>query len=102
MPFPDNYLLIENSFIQEPWNIEQLVFDLQVRGYKPILAHPERYLYYHARGNRYKELHRNLLFQVNVLSLAGYYGKQEKKWPRHWPKPVWWTSWAQICTDTDM
>lgn len=79
MPFPDNYLLIENSFIQEPWNIEQLVFDLQVRGYKPILAHPERYLYYHARGNRYKELHRNLLFQVNMLSLAGYYGKQEKK-----------------------
>lgn len=79
MPFPDNYLLIENSFIQEPWNLEQLVFDLQVRGFKPILAHPERYLYYHARGNRYEELHRNLLFQINLLSLAGYYGKQEKK-----------------------
>jgi len=50
-----------------------------VRGYQPILAHPERYLYYHTKADRYKELHKKILFQVNVLSLAGYYGKHVKK-----------------------
>ncbi len=80
MPYPDNYLLIENSFIQEPWNIDQLIFDLQVKGYKLILAHPERYLYYHTRPERYNEIKQlGVNFQVNLLSLAGYYGKGEKK-----------------------
>lgn len=84
MPLPDNYLLIENSFIQEPWNLQQLVFDLQVKGYKLILAHPERYLYYHANTSRYEELKQfGLNFQINLLSLAGYYGKGEKKMAEH-------------------
>ena len=43
---PGNYLLVENSFLQEPWNLDKILFDLKVRGYKPILAHPERYYYY--------------------------------------------------------
>ena len=80
MPYPHDYILIENSFIQEPWNLEQVIFELRVSGYKPIFAHPERYLYYHTRPNRYKELHDNgLLFQINLLSLAGYHGKAERK-----------------------
>jgi len=80
MPFPGNYLLIENSFIQEPWNIEQVVFDLQVKGFKPILAHPERYLYYHNKTERYKALKNlDLAFQINLLSLAGFHGKAEKR-----------------------
>ncbi len=79
MPYPDNHILIENSFIQEPWNLDRLIFDLQVKGYKPILAHPERYLYYHKRVERYRELKGlGVEFQVNILSLAGYYGKAEK------------------------
>lgn len=80
MPLPDNYLLIENSFIQEPWNLDQLLFDLQVKGYKPILAHPERYPYYYNKRQRYKALHEaGARFQINVLSLAGAYGKAEKQ-----------------------
>lgn len=79
MPYPNNYLLIENSYLQEPWNLDQLLFDLQVRGLKPIMAHPERFTYYHQRRQRYHELHdAGALFQINVLSLAGYYGKPEK------------------------
>lgn len=80
MPLPDDYLLVENSFIQEPLNLDQTLFDLQVRGFKPILAHPERYRYYHI-GNkkRYESLHASgIQFQVNLLSLTGYYGKTEK------------------------
>lgn len=76
---PDNHILIENSFIQEPWDLDQLVFDISMRGLKPILAHPERYAYYHRNPKRYEELHTKMAFQVNVLSLAGYYGKHIKK-----------------------
>ena len=80
MPYPNNYILVENSFIQEPWNVEQVLFDLKVKGYKPILAHPERYSYYHNRFERYDAIYRSgTMFQVNLLSLAGYYGKAEKK-----------------------
>lgn len=80
MPYPGNYILIENSFMQEPWNLDQLIFDLQVKGYKPVMAHPERFSYYYNKRERYKALHNaGALFQVNVLSLSGYYGKSEKQ-----------------------
>lgn len=78
--FPGGYLLVENSFLQEGWNLDQELFDLQVKGFKPILAHPERYSYYHGDAARYDALHNaGTLFQVNLLSLAGYYGKIEKR-----------------------
>lgn len=80
VPMPDNYLLVENSFIQEPWNLDQLLFDLKVKGYKPILAHPERYMYYYDRKDRYKAIHNTgTKLQINILSLAGYHGKDEKR-----------------------
>ncbi|MDE5988839.1 MAG: hypothetical protein K2H17_05535 [Duncaniella sp.] len=80
-PYPNNYILVENSFIQEPWQLDQFLFDLKLKGYRPILAHPERFFYYfEEHPNRYDELHRaGNLFQINVLSLAGAYTKKEKK-----------------------
>ncbi len=84
MLLPNNFILIENSFLQEPWNLDQLVFDLQVRGLRPILAHPERYSYYYNKKERYEELHNaGLMFQINLLSLAGAYGKAERSVARH-------------------
>lgn len=75
-----DYLLVENSYIQEPYNIDQILFQVSMKGYHPILAHPERYMYYYNKPKRYDELHSNgILFQVNLLSLAGYYGKEAKK-----------------------
>lgn len=80
MLLPEGRILIENSFLQEPWNLDQLVFDLQVKGLKPILAHPERYAYYGSRKDRLAELHSaGLSFQINLLSLAEAYGRAEKK-----------------------
>lgn len=77
---PDRHILIENSFIQEPMGMDQFVFDLRADGFKPIWAHPERYGYLYDRRARYDELHnRGLMFQLNILSLAGYYGQREKK-----------------------
>ncbi len=73
---PGNYILMENSFHQELLGLDDLLFDLRVRGYKPILAHPERYAYYAVRKQRMEQLHgMGIKFQVNLLSLAGYFGQ---------------------------
>lgn len=75
LPMPGKYLLLENSFIQELIGIDELMFELQVKGYRTILAHPERYRYYHGRHERYEKLHSmGVIFQLNILSLAGYFG----------------------------
>lgn len=75
-----NFLLVENSYIQEAYNLDQILFQISMKGFRPILAHPERYIYYYDKRHRYDELHGNgILFQINLLSLAGYYGKEPKK-----------------------
>lgn len=77
---PGKLLLVENSFIQEPMGFDNLMFELQVEGFNPVLAHPERYYYYHGDISRYKAIHNaGVAFQINLLSLAGYYGKDEKR-----------------------
>lgn len=84
MTYPGGkYILIENSFLQEPWNLDQIVFDLQVRGLQPIMAHPERYSYYHNDIKRYHRLREaGLKMQINMLSLADGYGPSEAKMAR--------------------
>lgn len=71
----DNYVLVEMSYINPPIQLYDILFDLQVAGYKPILAHPERYLFYHSKFSEYQKLkHAGCLFQINLLSSIGYYG----------------------------
>lgn len=72
----DNWVLVEMSFVQPPPDLDRRLFGLQVAGYKPILAHPERYNFWHADMDSLHGLkERGMLFQVNLLSLTGYYGK---------------------------
>jgi tyrosine-protein phosphatase YwqE len=71
----DNILLTELPYSVPPSNVEEMVFTILTSGYRPILAHPERYFYYHRDHEQYfrlKELGFSL--QVNLLSLTGYYG----------------------------
>lgn len=77
LPLPGNYLLVECPWMQEPVNLEGFLFDVQNRfGFRPILAHPERYPYFQANRSRYADIRRlGVLFQTNLLSLAGYYDK---------------------------
>lgn len=71
----DNYVLVEMSYINAPIQLYDILFDLQVAGYIPVLAHPERYLFYHNSFNEYVKLKRaGCLFQLNLLSIVGYYG----------------------------
>lgn len=76
LTFGKSLILIEMSFVAPSPNIEQVIFKLRLKGLTPVLAHPERYNYYHhdiGAYQRYIEL--GCLLQVNLLSLLGYYGK---------------------------
>ena len=74
------YLLIEMSYLNESPNIIQQIFNVEIKGYKPILAHPERYIFYfkdHSKLKLFKE--KGCLLQLNLLSITGYYGKEVKQ-----------------------
>lgn len=72
----DNYVLVEMSYINAPIQLYEILFDIQVAGYIPVLAHPERYLFYHNNFDEYLKLKRaGCLFQLNLLSIVGYYGE---------------------------
>lgn len=76
MTIQDKMVLVEFSFIAAPLDLKEKLFALQINGYQPILAHPERYEYLSARKGLFDELKSmGCLFQVNLLSLTGYYGK---------------------------
>ena len=71
-----NYVLVEMSYINAPIQLYAFLFDLQVAGYIPVLAHPERYLFYHSNFDEYHKLKKaGCLFQLNLLSTVGYYGE---------------------------
>jgi len=72
----DNFVLVEMSYFQAPINLNEILFQLQTKGYKPVLAHPERYAFYHSKDLRkYEELKdRGCLLQLNILSLTSHYG----------------------------
>jgi protein-tyrosine phosphatase len=79
MCLPNNHILIEMSYLSETPNIEKVVFDLQISGYTVILAHPERYNFYHKTTERYHRLREmGCLFQLNLLAVTGYYGREVK------------------------
>jgi protein-tyrosine phosphatase len=73
----DKYVLVEMSYFQAPINLKEILFKLQTMGYRPVLAHPERYAYYHSKDlSKYEELkNRGCYFQMNALSLSSHYGK---------------------------
>ncbi len=75
-----NRVLVEMSFYSPPRGWEQYFFKLAVKGYQPILAHPERYPYFHKSYVEYREIRENgVALQLNLLSLTGYYGESVKK-----------------------
>lgn len=74
LTLPGNRVLVEMSFYQPNRNLHQILFDLQMKGYRPILAHPERYPYYRTADDYENLKAMGCDLQINILSLAGYYG----------------------------
>jgi len=78
MTMGDNYALFEFSFINKPPNVIPVIQKMNDMGYKPILAHPERYPYMDLE--QYKNIQGwGCSMQLNTISLTGYYGKDVKK-----------------------
>ena len=76
LTFGENYVLFETNFITEPFNLKEFIFLATTRGYKLILAHPERYLYLQNNLEKVQDLlDRGILLQMNISSLTGYYSK---------------------------
>jgi protein-tyrosine phosphatase len=75
----NNEVLVEMSFMFEPMNLHNILFEIQTSGYRPIMAHPERYGFYHNNYDAFRDLkNKGCLLQLNTISLSGYYGKQVK------------------------
>ncbi len=80
LTFGDRFVLFELPFISEPAVLSGLVFEMQTQGYRPVLAHPERYQYWHTDLSKYESLKdRGVLFQLNTVALMGAYGPGAKK-----------------------
>jgi protein-tyrosine phosphatase len=80
LSFGQNYVLMEFSMLSPSQYEAQALFELQVAGYTPVLAHYERYPYYHKDFEKVRELReRNIKIQVNLGSLSGHYGIGVKK-----------------------
>ena len=74
-----NEVLVEFSMMYEPPMLFDVIFKMQAAGYRPVIAHPERYLFFHKEFRKYRELKdRGCFLQLNMLSIAGYYGRTIK------------------------
>jgi len=76
LSFGDKMVLVEFSMASPPFDLKEVLFEMQLQGYQPVIAHPERYIYLEQNKDFYSELKdTGCLFQVNALSLSGYYGR---------------------------
>lgn len=77
LTFGDRFILFETSFMNEPVFLKDTLFQLNTNGYKPVMAHPERYIYLLNNERLLEELiNMNVRFQLNMLSLTGYYSRE--------------------------
>jgi len=84
LTFGNKMVLVEFSMVSQPFELKKILFEMQMQGYQPVLAHPERYVYFERDKNIYDELKSaGYLFQLNALSLNGYYGNSVMKLARY-------------------
>lgn len=72
------HLLVETSYFNPPMGLDDILRRIQAKGYYPLLAHPERYIYMEENDYaRLKSMH--IKFQLNLFSLMDLYGKEVRK-----------------------
>lgn len=80
LTFGDNYVLVEFAFHSPPHFLDQLFFELKSNGYRPVVAHFERYMYYLGKIDKAVEWRKQgINIQINLNSLSGQYGPDIKK-----------------------
>ncbi len=76
LPISGNMVLVEFSMAYPSHSLKDILFDMQMQNYLPVIAHPERYAYLEHNKPFYEELKEiGCLFQLNLLSLGGHYGR---------------------------
>ena len=74
LTFGENYVLFEMNYMTEPYQLKDFIFKLSTLGYRPVLAHPERYQF--MTLEKAEDLrHRGVLLQLNILSFIDFYSK---------------------------
>lgn len=77
LPLPEKRLLVETSYFNPPIDMDGILRSVKSKGWYPLLAHPERYMYMDFK--RYQELkEQDIQFQLNIPSLVGAYGPEVK------------------------
>ena len=77
LTLPGKRLLVELPYTTPLLNTSETLFSIIEHGYQPVLAHPERYAYYHADPSIYQRLvAQGCELQLNALSLTGHYGEE--------------------------
>ena len=71
-----NYVLLETGFTSPNINFHEIIYKIQINGYEPILAHPERYLYLNGKNDSFKLKDLGCKFQLNLFSITGLYGRK--------------------------
>lgn len=80
LTFGKNFVLFELSFLHPPNSLQSVIFKLQTNGYQPVLAHPERYNFWHEEFEKYEEIiEQGVLLQLNINSLTGFYSPATRK-----------------------
>jgi len=75
LPISGNMVLVEFSMLTMPMDLQEVLFEMQMQNYQPVLAHPERYAFLGRKKEIYDQLKdAGCWFQLNLLSLSGYYG----------------------------
>jgi len=79
LPIKEKYVLFESSYYEKPLYLDEVIFKIQAKGYVPVFAHPERYRYIKNMGFLYDLKDKGVLFQCNINSFGGFYGKTALK-----------------------
>jgi tyrosine-protein phosphatase YwqE len=102
LTFGDRMLLFELPFLSEPVMLLSMVFEMQTAGYKPVLAHPERYAFWHEGSDMPDKLkERGVLFQLNTIALGGHYGPQVRKAAERYIDQGWYELVGSDCHRMD-
>ena len=92
----DDTLLVEVSVMAEPYDLSGMLREIMKAGYRPLLAHPERYRY--LKENDYDKLHElGVMFQLNIASVTGYYGPSAQKKAGYILKKGWYAASGTDC-----
>jgi tyrosine-protein phosphatase YwqE len=92
LPISGKMVLVEYSMVTAPMDLQQILFSIQIQGYQPVIAHPERYIYLSDRKQIFDELKEaGCLFQLNLLSLTGHYGRTVQELAEYLIKKEYYT-----------